>query len=148
AALQSIAAEYGFAIRCGVHAGDYTAAGDDAVGLAVIIASRLMSAAPAGKILASSAVSTAVAGAGFQFGPEREMALKGVPGTTIAGELIPAREVQNATSRWRPDPVIDGPAKTWLDRLVVLGARRFPSASHMLSRTKHSGGGGSALLPA
>src|SRR5262249_34049760 len=46
-------------IRCGVHAGDYTAAGDDAVGLAVIIASRLMMAAPAGKILASSAVLTA-----------------------------------------------------------------------------------------
>ena len=48
AALQTIAAEYGFAIRCGVHAGDYTAAGDDAVGLAVIITSRLMSAAGTG----------------------------------------------------------------------------------------------------
>ena len=80
AALQTIAAEYGFAIRCGVHAGDYTAAGDDAVGLAVIITSRLMSAAGAGQILASNAVLTAVAGASFQFGPEREMTLKGVPG--------------------------------------------------------------------
>ena len=148
AALQTIAAEYGFAIRCGVHAGDYTAAGDDAVGLAVIITSRLMSAAGAGQILASNAVLTAVAGASFQFGPEREMTLKGVPGTTAAAELITAGDVENVTSRWRPDPVTNGPATTWLDRLVVLGARRFPSATHVLSRAKHSGGAGPAAIPA
>jgi len=129
-----------------VHAGDYTAAGDDAVGLAVIITSRLMSAAGAGQILASNAVLTAVAGASFQFGPEREMTLKGVPGTTAAAELITAGDVENVTSRWRPDPVANGPATTWLDRLVVLGARRFPSATHVLSRAKHSGGAGSAAI--
>jgi class 3 adenylate cyclase len=61
AALQGIAGEYGFAIRCGVHAGDYKTAGEDAIGLTVIIASRLMSAACAGRILVSNAVSTAVA---------------------------------------------------------------------------------------
>ena len=43
-------------------------AGEDAIGLTVIIASRLMSAARAGRILVSNAVSTAVAGASFQFG--------------------------------------------------------------------------------
>jgi hypothetical protein len=145
AALQSIAAEYGFAIRCGVHAGDYTAAGEDAVGLAVIIASRLMAAAPAGRILASSAVMAAVAGANFEFGAEKALTLKGVPGTTTAAELITQRDVQNTMSRWRPDPVVHGPTTTWLDRLLVLGARRFPKAAHVLSRAKHAGDNGSAV---
>ncbi len=129
AALQGIAGEYGFAIRCGVHAGDYETAGEDAIGLTVIIASRLMSAARAGRILVSNAVSTAVAGANFQFGSRKELTLKGVPGTTSVAELVTECDVQNTTSRWRPDPVIHGPATTWLDRLVVLGATRFPSAS-------------------
>jgi len=73
AALQGIAGEHGFAIRCGVPAGDYETAGDDAVGLTVIIASRLMSTARAGRILVSDAVSTAMAGANFQFGSWKEL---------------------------------------------------------------------------
>jgi hypothetical protein len=32
------------------------------------------------------------------------MTLKGVPGTTVAAELITACDAQNVTSRWRPDP--------------------------------------------
>ena len=148
AALQGIAGEYGFAIRCGVHAGDYETAGEDAIGLTVIIASRLMSAARAGRILVSNAVSTAVAGANFQFGSWKELTLKGVPGTTSVAELVTECDVQNTTSRWRPDPVIHGPATTLLDRLVVLGGTRFPKAAHMLSRTKHGGDGGPAPIPA
>ena len=132
AALRSIAADYGFAIRCGVHAGDYTAAGADAIGLTVIIASRLMSAAGAGTILVSQAVSTGVAGASFQFGPMRELTLKGVPGTGFAAELI-TDGVPNTVGRWRPDPVDRGARETWWDRLVVRGARQFPGAAHVLS---------------
>lgn len=104
AALRGIAAEYGFTIRCGVHAGDYTAAGEEAVGLAVIVASRLMSAAGAGRILASNAVLTAVAGANFELGPDKELTLKGVPGTTVAAELLTDRDVQDTAGRWRPHP--------------------------------------------
>jgi Adenylate and Guanylate cyclase catalytic domain len=136
AALQTIAAEYGFTIRCGVHAGDYTAAGDDAIGLTVIIASRLMSAARAGTILVSDVVATAVAGANLQFGPAKELTLKGVPGAATAAELITDVDVQNTTGRWRPDPVVHGLSLTRLDRLVVLGARWFPEAAQVLSRTK------------
>jgi class 3 adenylate cyclase len=148
AALQGIAAEYGLTIRCGMHAGDYSAAGEDAVGLAVIIASRLMSAAGAGRILVSNAVVTAVAGANFEFGPDKELTLKGVPGTTVAAELLTDCDVQNTASRWRPDPAIHGPSPTWLDRLVLRGARRFPSAAHVLAKSKHGGDGAAPVSAA
>jgi pimeloyl-ACP methyl ester carboxylesterase len=132
-----IAADCGFAIRCGVHAGGYTPAGEDAIGLTVIIASRLMAAARDGSILVSNAVSTAVMGADFQFLRARELTLKGVPGSVAAAEFVTDGDVQNATSRWRPDPAVHGPTPTWLDRLAVLGARHFPGASHVLSTAKH-----------
>ncbi len=144
AALQGIAAECGFAIRCGVHAGGYTAAGEDAIGLTVIIASRLMAAAGAGTILVSNAVSTAVRGANFEFARTRDLSLKGVPGTVVATEFITEGDVQNTTSRWRPDPAVHGPGLTWLDRFVVLGARRFPKASHVLSKARHGATAGGA----
>jgi pimeloyl-ACP methyl ester carboxylesterase len=136
AALQGIAAGYGLAIRCGVHAGDYKSAGEYVIGLTVIIASRLMSAAGGGAILVSQVVSTAVAGTSFQFGPASELTLKGVPGTVTAAELITDVDLETARGRWRPDPAAHGPGQTWLDRLVVLGARRFPEAAHVLSTTK------------
>jgi pimeloyl-ACP methyl ester carboxylesterase len=132
-ALHGIAARYGLSIRCGVHAGDYEPAGEYVIGLTVIIASRLMSAAGGGRILVSQVVSTAVAGAGFQFGPSSELTLKGVPGTVTAVELIV--DVDAAPGRWRPEPGVRGPRRTWLDRLVVLGGSRFPEAAHVLSRS-------------
>ncbi len=135
AALQRIAGEHGLAIRCGLHAGEYTTAGEDTIGLTVIIASRLMSAARAGTILVSDAVVGAVAGADFQFGRGRNLALKGVPGTVTAAEVV--TDVEHAPRRWRPDAAVDGPRQNWLDRLVVLGARRFPNAAHVLSKTRH-----------
>jgi pimeloyl-ACP methyl ester carboxylesterase/class 3 adenylate cyclase len=144
AALQGIAADCGFAIRCGVHAGGYTPAGEDAIGLTVIIASRLMAAAREGTILVSNVVSTAVAGADFQFGRATELTLKGVPGSVAAAEFITDGDVQTATSRWCPDPAVHGPTPTWLDRLVVLGARHFPGASHVLSKAKHGATAGPA----
>jgi len=141
AALQGIAADCGFEIRCGVHAGGYTSAGDDAIGLTVIIAARLMAAARDGTILVSNEVSTAVAGADFHFGRARELTLKGVPRAVTAGELITEGDVQKTTSRWRPDPTVQGPTPTWLDRLVLLGARHFPRASHSLSKARHGAAG-------
>jgi pimeloyl-ACP methyl ester carboxylesterase/class 3 adenylate cyclase len=116
AALQGIAGGYGFAIRCGVHAGDYEPAGEDALGLTVIVASRLMSAARAGTILVSDVVLTAVAGAGLQFRPIRKVTLKGVPGTVTAAELVTDVDVQQTTGRWRPGSMVDGPARLgWTD---------------------------------
>jgi pimeloyl-ACP methyl ester carboxylesterase/class 3 adenylate cyclase len=146
AALQGIAAGYGLAIRCGVHAGDYKSAGEYVIGLTVIIASRLMSAAGGGEILVSQAVSTAVAGTTFQFGPASERTLKGVPGTVTAAELVTDIDLETAPGRWLPDPGVHGPRRTWLDRLMVLGARRFPNAAHVLSRANHAGDNGPAVV--
>ena len=68
-----------------------------------------MAAASDGTILVSNAASTAVAGADFQFVRARAAALKGVPGSVAAAEFITDGDVQNATSRWRPDPAVHGP---------------------------------------
>jgi class 3 adenylate cyclase/pimeloyl-ACP methyl ester carboxylesterase len=131
AALKQTAAEYGLMIRGGIHAGNYQPAGQDAIGLAVIVASRLMSAAEPGKILVSDVVHAAVAGVSFRFGTARRLTLKGVPGTVTAAPFMSEIDIEQPTGRWRPDPTLYGPYPTRVDRLLTFGAKRFAGAAHV-----------------
>jgi class 3 adenylate cyclase len=66
-------------VHIGIHAGEVERDGDDYLGSAVIIASRLTDAAAADEILVSSVVRELAAGIReFTFDPPREVTLKGV----------------------------------------------------------------------
>jgi class 3 adenylate cyclase len=71
----------GVEIRCGVHAGEIELRGDDIAGIAVHIAERVQSFAPAGEVLVSETVPRLVAGSGIEFSDQGEQELKGIPGT-------------------------------------------------------------------
>ncbi|MFI5046152.1 MAG: alpha/beta fold hydrolase [Acidimicrobiia bacterium] len=77
---RDLAAE-GLAVRIGVHVGDVDQRGDDVSGLAVNIASRVMSIGGTGEILVTAPVVAAVAGQAMAFEPHGTHGLKGVPGT-------------------------------------------------------------------
>ena len=134
AALRDTAARFGLAICTGVHAGAYQPAGQDALGLTVVIASRLMAANDGPNILVSDAVSKAVAGAGFQFGQPQTLRLKGVSQPVVAAELVIGTEAQSAVHRWLPsgDDAHSRPRRR--DRVVLAGARRFPRAAHIFAK--------------
>jgi class 3 adenylate cyclase len=76
---RDLAAE-GLDVRIGVHVGDIDRRGDDVSGLAVNIASRVMSKAGAGEIVVTTAVVAAVAGQAVAFESLGAHDLKGVPG--------------------------------------------------------------------
>jgi class 3 adenylate cyclase len=72
-------------VHIGIHAGEVVREGDDYLGSAVIIASRLTDAAGPDEILASSVVRELAAGIReFTFEPAREVTLKGVAETRQA----------------------------------------------------------------
>lgn len=73
-------ARLGITIRAGLHAGEAEAAGEKIGGIAVHIASRVMSAAGPGEILVSSTLRDLVAGSGVEFGDRGLHQFKGVPG--------------------------------------------------------------------
>jgi pimeloyl-ACP methyl ester carboxylesterase/class 3 adenylate cyclase len=132
AALRRTATRFGLAIRCGVHAGRYEPAGQDAIGLTVIIASRLMAAAAASKTLVSDAVVNSVAGAGFRFGANCSFDLKGIGCPVRAAELV----ADIGAERWLPDLNQDGGQRpTRVDKIITAAARRFPAAAHLAART-------------
>jgi class 3 adenylate cyclase len=80
AAVSDAATEIGVEVRVGVHTGECELIGEDVGGMAVHIASRVNGLAEAGEVLASIAVSSAVAGGPFAFEPRGTHELKGVPG--------------------------------------------------------------------
>ncbi|TXI57912.1 adenylate/guanylate cyclase domain-containing protein [Mycolicibacterium mageritense] len=130
--LRRIASEHGLTLRCGVHAGRYEPVGNDAVGLTVITAARLMAAAGAGRILASEAVMRAVAGGGIRFGSPRGLALKGIASAVMAAEVLSVSAQEN---RWYPQTGGPEPALSWQDRWIIFCARQFPEIAHPFSRT-------------
>ena len=72
-------------MHIGIHAGEVVREGDDYLGSAVIIASRLADAAGSDEILVSSVARELAAGTReFSFEPVREVTLKGVAETRQA----------------------------------------------------------------
>ena len=70
----------GLDVRIGLHVGDIDRRGDDVSGLAVNIASRVMSKGGAGEIVVTGSVVAAVAGQAVAFEPLGTHELKGIPG--------------------------------------------------------------------
>ncbi len=71
--------ELGIEVRAGVHTGEIESRGDDVAGMAVHVASRIMSLAEPGEIRVSSTVRDLAVGAGIEFDDLGTHALKGVP---------------------------------------------------------------------
>ncbi|GAA1056446.1 hydrolase [Agromyces luteolus] len=70
----------GLEVRAGVHSGEVEFQGDDVAGIAVHLASRVMSHASAGTVFASGTVKDLVVGSGIGFEDRGIHVLKGVPG--------------------------------------------------------------------
>ena len=73
-------ARLGVSVRAGLHTGEAEAAGLKIAGIAVHIASRVMSAAGPGEVLVSGTLRELVAGSGLDFSDRGLHELKGVPG--------------------------------------------------------------------
>jgi class 3 adenylate cyclase len=69
----------GLEIRIGLHAGEYTVSGTEAVGLAIHIGARVAAKARAGEVLVSSAVKDLLAESAVRFKDRGFHQLKGVP---------------------------------------------------------------------
>ena len=80
AALRNSLRELGLDSRIGLHTGECELRGERVSGLNVHVAARIMAAAKANEIVASSALRDLVDGAGFRFREGRVESLKGVPG--------------------------------------------------------------------
>jgi class 3 adenylate cyclase len=70
----------GIEIRAGIHTGECEMIGDDVGGVAVHIASRVLSKAAPSEVLVSSTLRDLVAGSGLRFASRGKHELKGVPG--------------------------------------------------------------------
>lgn len=71
---------HGIELRAGLHTGEVELRGEDVGGIAVNLASRVMSQAKSSEILVSSTVKDLVIGSGIEFEDRGVQALKGVPG--------------------------------------------------------------------
>jgi len=80
AAVRRDLAAQGLDVRIVVHVGDVDRRGDDVSGLAVNVASRVMSTGGAGEIVVTQSVVSSVAGQAVAFEPLGTHELKGVPG--------------------------------------------------------------------
>ena len=78
--LRDNARRHGLEIRAGVHTGEVEIRGDDIGGIAVHIASRVMSTADGGEVMASATVRDLTVGAGLRFDARGEHDLRGIPG--------------------------------------------------------------------
>ena len=79
----------GLDVRIGLHVGDVDRRGDDVSGLAVNLASRVMSKGDAGEILVTVSIVAAVAGQAVAFEPLGTHELKGIPGAWELFRLAP-----------------------------------------------------------
>jgi class 3 adenylate cyclase len=79
-------------VRVGLHTGEVELNNDDIGGMAVNIASRVMSVNPDGGVAVSSTVCDLVVGSGIEFDPLGDKSLKGVSGEWALFELssVPA----------------------------------------------------------
>jgi streptogramin lyase len=73
--------ELGVEVRAGVHTGEIETVGGKAAGIAVVIASRVMSLGHAGEVLVTSTTKDLVTGATIEFEDFSAHELKGVPGS-------------------------------------------------------------------
>lgn len=76
----SSVAKLGISVRAGLHTGEVEAAGEKVGGIAVVIASRAMSAAGPGEVFVSGTLRELVTGSGLDFLDQGMHHLKGVPG--------------------------------------------------------------------
>jgi class 3 adenylate cyclase len=76
-------------VRVGLHVGDVERRGDDVAGIAVHIASRVMSLAEAGEVLVTGSVPIAAAGSGHDFEDAGDHTLRGVPETWALFRALP-----------------------------------------------------------
>lgn len=79
-AISSRVRSLGLEVRAGLHTGEVELQGNDVRGIAVHLASRVMSLAGSGEVLASSTVKDLVVGSGVEFEDRGSHELKGVPG--------------------------------------------------------------------
>jgi adenylate cyclase len=89
-AIVAAVAELGVGIRAGLHTGEAEAADGKISGIAVHIASRVMSAAERGEVLVSGTLRDLVAGSGLEFRDRGLHPLKGVPGEWHLWALVRA----------------------------------------------------------
>ncbi len=79
-AMVDVARNFGQELRAGLHVGEVELRGDDIVGLAVHIASRVSAMAGPGEVLVTGTVRDLVVGSGIAFDDRGRHDLKGVPG--------------------------------------------------------------------
>ncbi len=79
-AIRDSIARLGIALRLGLHTGECEIRGDDLVGLAVHIATRIGALAAPGEIVVSGTVKDLVVGSGLTFDERGDQELRGVPG--------------------------------------------------------------------
>ena len=84
----SAVARLGVSVRAGLHTGEVEAAGEKVGGIAVVIASRVMSAAGPGEVLVSGTLRELVAGSGLDFNDRGPHHLRGVPGEWRLWSLV------------------------------------------------------------
>jgi class 3 adenylate cyclase len=87
-AISTAVAKLGVSVRAGLHTGEVEAAGEKIGGIAVVIASRVMSAAGPGEVLVSGTLRELVAGSGLLFSDRGLQQLKGVPGEWRVWALV------------------------------------------------------------
>jgi adenylate cyclase len=101
----TVVAKLGVSVRTGLHTGEAEAAGQKIGGIAVHIASRVMSAAGPGEVLVSGTLRELVAGSGLDFSDRGLHELKGVPGEWHLWALVrDATEADQAAIASVPEP--------------------------------------------
>ena len=95
-AIVAAVAALGVSIRAGLHTGETEAGGEKVGGIAVHIASRVMSAAGPGEVLVSGTLRDLVSGSGLEFHDRGIHALKDVPGDWHLWALAGERETRPA----------------------------------------------------